>query len=525
LVAMMLCVCVCARAQTPDPVSPVGPPGYQASTLKVTTRIVVLDVVVTSKKGRLIDAPLSKDDFTIYEDRVPQTIRSFEIPSDHAMPAVAAGQAVVNSAADLKKIGDAPVAILVLDELNSKFEDMSYSRQMMIKYLQEQPRVLNQPTVLMIAMNTSFQQVHDYTQDRDALIDVVKHHMPEYPWRMMNGGGGPAAVERTAQVLAALQQIAQASSGTAGRKNLIWVGNGFPTADLAGLPPDQADLIEAAIRRCTARMLAARMTMYTINPMAGSNSTIDVVDPENMDQASAMEAPAPDPFDQGTASFAAMATRTGGIAFMGRNDLNNVIAEGVAKGERYYTMSYSPTNKSEEAQKYRSIRIEMKDKNLRATTRDGYYPETVGDLNPLVDKTMDSKQVTANLRLDLSSALTSTISYNGLAVTAEKSAGGMYTVKVGEQGIGWSDPGPDGSQHEEATVAVAWYDARGKVLGHVARELTCPRGTTGAGATFQLPVTVSGNPVRLRVVVRDATNGKMGTVDLKDRESGIGNRK
>jgi polygalacturonase len=29
---------------------------------------------------------------------------------------------------------DAPVTILVLDELNSRFEDMSFSRQMMMKY-------------------------------------------------------------------------------------------------------------------------------------------------------------------------------------------------------------------------------------------------------------------------------------------------------------------------------------------------------------------------------------------------------
>jgi VWFA-related protein len=511
LVAMMLGLS--ARAQTPDPVPPVGPPGYQASTLKVTTRIVVLDVVVTDKQGKLVDRPLTKDDFTIFEDRVPQTIRSFETPSDHTMPTVVAGQAVVNSAADLKKIGDAPVTVLVLDELNSKFEDMSYSRQMMIKYLQEQPRVLNQPTVLMIAMNTSFQQVHDYTQDRDALIDVVKHHMPEYLWRMMNGGGGgPAAVERTAQVLAALQQIAQASNGTAGRKNLIWVGNGFPSADLVGMPADQADLIEAAIRRCTARMLAARITMYTINPMAGSSSTIDVVDPEDLDLASEVDA---DPFGSGMVTFSSLASATGGIAFLGRNDLNNVIAEGVAKGEHYYTMSYSPTNKSETALKYRSIRIEMTNKDLHATTRDGYFPETVSDLNPLVDKSMGSKQVAANLRLDLSSALTSTMNYNGLAVTAEESAGGIYTVTVAEQGIGWSDAAPDGSQHEEATVAAAWYDAKGKVLGHVARELISVRRPGSAGASFQLPVAVTGGAVRLRIVVRDAVNGKMGTVDLK----------
>ena len=44
--------------------------------------------------------------------------------SDHRMPV--SGQAIVNSAADLKKIGDAPVTVLVFEELNSRFEDMSF---------------------------------------------------------------------------------------------------------------------------------------------------------------------------------------------------------------------------------------------------------------------------------------------------------------------------------------------------------------------------------------------------------------
>ena len=44
----------------------------------------------------------------------------------------------------------------------------------------------------------------------------------------------------------------------------------------------------------------------------------------------------------------------------------------------------------------------MKDPTLHATTRDGYYPETAADLNPVLDKTMSAKQVTANLQLDLS---------------------------------------------------------------------------------------------------------------------------
>ena len=480
-------------------------------TLKVTTRIVVLDVVVTDKKGNPVNHGLTRDDFTVLEDKQQQEIRSFEPPSEHRMPSVDA--AIVNSAADLKKIGDAPVTILVLDELNSRFEDMSFARQMMVKYLQAQPAVLREPTVLMVATNNSFQQMHDYTQGRDELIDVVKKHVPAYPWRMENSGkAGPGAVERMAQVMAALQQIGQASTGTPGRKNLIWVGNGFPSANLVGLEQHQADVIEAAMRRCTARLLAARITMYSINPTADSSANLEVDTPDDLNMA--LEENGGDPFSGGTVSFANFAPSTGGVAFTGRNDLNNVIAEGVAKGQDYYTLSYSPTNTSEDIAKFRKIRIVMKDPNLRATTRDGYYPETSADLNPVLDKTMSPSQVVANLKLDISAALTTTISYNGLSVTAAKPTGDTYMIQVAENGLGWSEPGQDGAQHAEATVAAGWYDSKGKLLGHVIREETSPRRNQSDGATFMLPVPLPGGVVRVRFVVRDAFNGHMGTVDV-----------
>jgi VWFA-related protein len=480
-------------------------------TLKVTTRIVVLDVVVTDKKGNPINRELTPDDFTVLEDKQPQQIRSFEMPGEHRMPP--GDTAIVHSAADLKKIGDAPVTILVLDELNSRFEDMSFARQMLIKYLQVQPAVLREPTALMSTTNNSFQQMHDYTQSRDELIEVVKKHMPASPWRMENSGkAGPGAVERMAQVMAALQQIGQASAGTPGRKNLVWVGNGFPSANLVGLEQHEADVIEAAMRRCTARLLAARITMYSINPTANATSVVEVDTPDDLNMA--MEENGSDPFEGGTVSFTNFAPSTGGVAFTGRNDLNNVIAEGVAKGQDYYTLSYSPTNASEDPAKFRKIRIVMKDPNLRATTRDGYYPETAADLNPVLDKTMSPGQVAANLKLDLSAALTSTISYNGLSLSAARPAGDTYMIQVAENGLGWSEPGPNGAQHAEATVAAGWYDSKGKLLGHVIREETSPRRNSRDGATYMLPVPLPGGAVRIRFVVRDALNGHMGTIDV-----------
>jgi VWFA-related protein len=485
--------------------------GPKPFTLTVNARIVVLDVVVTDKKGNLVDRPdLTRDDFTIYEGGVEQKMRSFEKPTAHQMPA--SNKAVVNSAADLKKIGDAPVTILVLDELNSRFEDMSFARNSMVKYLEAQPPILKDPTILMVAENTTFSQMHDYTQNRDELIALVKKHMPQYPWRMMNSGkAGSGAVERMAQVLAALQQIAQASSGTPGKKNLIWVGSGFPSADLNGLDDKTAATIEAAIKRVTNRMLAARITMYSINPAPGTTTTVEVDTPEDL--ALSTDENGNDPFGQGSASFETLTTSTGGKAFRGRNDINNEIGEGIAAGDSYYTMSYTPSNTSEDAAKYRNIRIVMKDKTLRATTRDGYYPETAAEVNPVLDKDSKPKQQKANLQLDLSGALTSQMSYNGLSLTAVK-AGDGYKITVDDAGLTWT-PNAAGIESAEATVAAGWYDAKGKLLGHVAREELSPRGDTHAGGVFTLPVTLPSGVVRLRLLARDATSGRMGTVDIK----------
>ena len=486
-------------------------PTGQGFKLTVNARIVVLDVVVTDKKGNLVKTPLlTRDDFTIYEDGKPQRMRSFEPPTAHEMPPTAAP--IVNSASDLKKIGDAPVTILVLDELNSRFEDMSFSRNAMIKYLQSQPAVLKSPTVLMVAMNTTFQQMHDYTQDRDALIESVKKHVPEFPWRMEHSGKtGPGAAERLAQVLSALLQISQASSGTPGRKNLIWVGSGYPSSDLTTLDDKTADTITAAIKRVTNRMLAARITMYSINPAAGNTTTIEL---DDVDDLTNTDGSGNDPFSSGQASFETLTTSTGGKAFRGRNDINNEIGEGIATGAFYYTMSYAPTNSSDDAAKYRNVRILLKDKNLRATTRDGYFPETTAEANPVLDKTAKPKQTRANLQMDLSGALTSTISYNGLSLSAVKVAEGTFRVKVEDNGLTW-EPNAAGVDTAEATLAAGWYDAKGKLLGHVARELTSSRGETHSGAIFALPVTVPAGAVRLRILARDAITGRMGTVDLK----------
>lgn len=495
--------------------------GGDISTLKVNARIVILDVNVTDRQGHLVNN-LAQDAFTVLEDKVPQTIRSFEPPSAHEMPGGAPGQPVnlVHSAADLPRIGASPVTILVLDELNTRFEDMAFGRNQLLQFLQAQGPVLAQPTTVLYATSTRFVQLRDYTQDRDTLINDVRKHLPELPTKLATGKQGPGAVERMAQTLASLEQLAQATAGTPGRKNIIWVGVGFPSADVVGLDPTTAATIESAIQRCTDMLLAARITLYSIDPTANTTTTLDVATPDDLDNAE--DENGGQPFGS-LVRFSNFAPATGGRAFLSRNDIHNEIAEGIAAGADYYTLSYAPTSASEEAGKYRNIRIVMKDPNLHATTRNGYYPSLLAGVPPSAGET--PKQQRDQIQLDLSNAVNSTMSYNALKLSANKrSEGGSESYAITVSGdnpataISWR-LAPDGKTAQaEATVMAAWYGPQNKLIGHAGQELTATRPAgSNADAVFQLAVPLgAAKPVRLRLVVRDATNGHMGTLDIRN---------
>ena len=105
-------------------------------TIRVTSRLVFLDVTVLDKKGRPVVKGLTKDDFTITDNKKPQRIFSFEAPDVHVVDA---------NTRDDGRAGKAPVTIFVLDLLNSSFEDFGYIRFMVRRYLAEQPAQLSSP--------------------------------------------------------------------------------------------------------------------------------------------------------------------------------------------------------------------------------------------------------------------------------------------------------------------------------------------------------------------------------------------
>lgn len=496
-------------------------------TLHVTSRLVVLDVTVTDAKGHFVSG-LDKSQFTILEDRTPQAIQSFETSELHAMPAASAGKMLVSSSRDLERIGNAPLNIIVLDERNTPFGDVAYALQMVERYLLAQPEVLPSPTLFVStsALNR-FTVLHDYTQSRAELVEVLRKQRNEGDVTAINTHS-EARIDPTPaglnEVVAPLVEIADSVRDLPGRKNIIWIGYGFAPVSTEHLNKREAELVKTMLHDVTDRLLRARVTLNIIDPEGTISHDISQSDVVFQDQSariidstalgsSASYGSEFGPYS-GAFSFDKFATASGGHIIKGRNDLDLQVAQTAQDGAQYYTLSYSPSSGMETSQDFRKIHVVMKDPKLVARTREGYF----GGAVPIDKVTFGEKKQANPLEFDLVTAAQNALVYTALHIDAGRDAKGV-AVRVRAQDLKWDAP-PNEARKAEMTAFVICYDGKGKNLGQHAKEVTIAlhaedKVNLSSTVGIDMPFAVPPSTTRVRVVVRDAATGKLGTADLK----------
>jgi VWFA-related protein len=507
-VAIFALPLICGYSCPQSPAQTSSPQAF----ITLSARLVVLDVVVTDKAGNPV-RDLTAQDFKVFEDKVPQTIRNFEGTEEHRLPPDVA----VHSTADLARIREAPVTILVLDELDTRFEDMSFARNALKGYLLRQPSPLTQPVQLVVAGNSRFQVLTDYTRDRDKVLADLDRHFPEYPWRLMQSGkSGPGTAERLAMTLSTLEQIAQATAGHAGRKNVVWVGRGFPSVNTNQTTDKDAAVIQNAAEKAVNTLLDARITLYTIDPTINSTDMVDLETPDDLDLAE--DENGGDPF-AGDVNFQSLAPATGGRVYFSRNDVDDEIGASIRNGGDYYTLSYAPTNDNDLAQPYRRITIKLKNPKLIATTRNGYY--THSEDAAVQGRGESAQSLKTRLAYDLGSAANNNLSYTalGCSATQDRLHASNFMVHVDAHAVSWRDAA-NGKLEAEVTLLVASFNRQNKMLAHSIREMTTETSPAQPGtdrfttADFVTSAEIPAGTARLRFVIRDAATGKIGTVDF-----------
>jgi len=470
-----------------------------AYTIQRNARLVILDAVVVDGKGNPIPG-LKKEDFSVSEMGEPQTVLNFE----QAGATIPPPSVTINSTAELDKLTPrAPVNIIVLDEFNTRFEDMAFARYSLKKFLEKQPDKLEVPTMLLAVDLQHFTVLKDYTQDKQAILQSLDKHFVAYPWQTHNYSW---IGERYATAFITLRRVAQATTGHFGHKNMIWVGRGFPPFNFVNAPVDQQHRVDNAIQDAVNTLRDARITLYTIDP-AGV-----MVDPGKYGSAAEFN----DPLG-GNYQFSALAKATGGAALYGRNDVDTEIGTAIKDGATFYTLTYRPTDSSRDMQKFRKIVVTVNRPGAKVLTREGYYlaygPGRVDPTNP-----------SRRLVSDLVAAESSQMVYDGIPVTLEKDSteANTYVLHVDARGVAWSYATDTEPRHAELILMCTQFDKKGKEIDRDARSMKIsagsdapPTGPLVRPLNLRYHMKRNDKAVRVRFTLRMSATGRIGTADAE----------
>jgi VWFA-related protein len=473
-------------------------------TIRVNSRLVFLDVTVLDKKGRPVVSGLTKDDFTITEDKRPQPVFSFEAPQTHIVDAIAD---------DDNPDGRAPVTIFVLDLLNSSFEDFAFIRYSVRRYLAAQPTLLAAPAEMMVVGNQSLELLQGPTRNKEDLLSALDHLPPAIPYKWASDS---FTEERFNQSVDALQDIALENKGVPGRKNIVWVGHGSPSFSTKGFPWTVVRALDQKMHATTNMLVDARISLFVIYPGLKIGHFVNFAgrSPVTITEADAdANTRSDNPFADDI-NFGVFVNETGGKLFYNRNDVDAEIQRSEQLGSEYYTLTYQPHGGNEDG-KFRQIRVSMRDPNLRAVTKTGYYA-------PDKNAPIDPRQQTI---INLSEAAHSTIPLSALDmhVSSVVRHPGTHTadltVLLKSKGLDW-EPSDNGKSSANITVAVASLTGSQDVLASKVERLVLraptqdPTHLANLVTPLQLTVRVPRKTQSIRVVTETANGGRIGAADL-----------
>ncbi len=487
--------------------------------IRSTSRLVLLDVVVTDKSGKPV-LGLNREDFTVFEDGQPQRISSFETPEMHLSENPPADASPANgniSARHLSKQQRAdaalPESIIVLDDRNTSSEDASFAWQELLKYLGKQPNPLAEPTALMMLTKARLERVAPPTRDTAALLAKAQKIQLELPSLTLHNGIQGAASGMLASLLA-LDEIALSSADRQSRKNIIWIGSGFPI--LSGFNVDivDRDRFVSYVRYTANWLQETRSTIYTIDPQGLPVANEGFLDAVGKTLVGTTVQPA-----TGELVFESLAPETGGQIYRNRNDINVAISDAVESGSTYYTLAYYPENSNFDGN-FRKIRVVVDDAKLTATTQQGYYA---------VDEGFGATR--SELDFALSRAVTSPLPFASVEFDAVgkvllgQPPTARFSVSVDRSAVSWERQ-PNGDQRGELTLVTAEVSKKGSILDYRVREIeiVVPKerfdNPAETHALFSVTIPLPQKTDHVRFVLRDAASGRLGTYDVARQSLG-----
>lgn len=336
VLAGLICVSTAAAQQSTPPTRP-------------GTDRIDLDVVVTAKSGPPI-AGLQQQDFTVLDNKAPQTLTSFR--------AVAGSQVPIE-------------VVLVIDDVNTGIERIAYERSEIGKFIKDGGGQLPYPATLAFLTDAGLEVQDQSSRDGNALNAAVDQHMVGLH-TIRRSAGYYGAVERYQISLQALDQLAEREASRPGRKLIFWISPGWPLLSGPGvdqqMTPKQEQQIFADVIHLSTLLRQAHITVYSVDPLGAA----DFGGRAFYWQSFTKGISKPSQAQNGDLALQVIATQSGGLALTTSNDVAGELRRCMDDPQAYYELSFAPPVEAR-PDEYHQVEIRVDKHGLVARTRTGYY--------------------------------------------------------------------------------------------------------------------------------------------------------
>ncbi len=422
--------------------------------IRTSTRLVEINVLVRDKSGPVTN--LEKGDFVLFDQGKRLKIAFFSVDSaltERARKSEAPRDSFTNQ--PVEGASPAGITVILLDTLNTKFEDQAYAKRQFVQFLQNaNPK----DRVAVYLLGSSLRVLSDFTGDIELLKRSLSEHTGAVSGSLLDSDftksdtgnadvdrvidhanavvGEAATSDRAAATMAALSAIVNHVANFPGRKNLIWLTGSVP---ISGLAVAKAfNKANVAVYPIDARGLIGLPGVLA----AGAAGPRRVGGPPQTVSFT----------PGGLATMQDLADQTGGHAFYDRNDLGNAIRMAIDDSSFTYTLGFYPDASSLNG-KLHELKLQLKRPALNLSYRKWYFAAR--------DVPATEEETAANLQVAMASPLESSTLPLQVEVKHEASSLKVHCVvdvhhlQLARRGDSWVG---------SVDVFVVQQDKRGKII-------------------------------------------------------------
>ncbi len=322
-----------------------------SSPSSAASHLITLDVVVADQFGHAVPG-LQQQDFSLLDNKLAQKIVSF-----HALAGGLASD-------------DPPVeVILVVDEVNTSFQQVVIVRQEIEKFLNQNGGQLARPVSILFFTDSGAAATTPSKDGKAVLAELNQHKQPLRNTSRAQGGYG--AIERLNSSVRTVGQLADFEAKRPGRKLVIWMSPGWtflasPRVQLSS--KDEQALFRTVVSLSDA-LQRAHITLYNVNPAgSGGNALKSYYKSfvKGVTTAKQVEA--------GNLALQVLAYQSGGLILNSSNDLAGEIATCVSDANAYYVLTFEAAP-GDGPNEYHALEVNIDRPGLEARTRTGYYAQ------------------------------------------------------------------------------------------------------------------------------------------------------